>query len=60
MRSKKIEREWLSVKESEIWDLPNEGSQILLALSLSYMNLKPAVMQTQHLGMRFFFFFVLG
>ncbi|KAJ6960659.1 disease resistance protein RGA4 [Populus alba x Populus x berolinensis] len=45
MRSKKIEREWLSVKESEIWDLPNEGSQILPALSLSYMNLKPAVKQ---------------
>ncbi|KAJ6867449.1 disease resistance protein RGA4 [Populus alba x Populus x berolinensis] len=46
MRSKKSEREWLSVKESEIWDLPNEGSQILLpALSLSYMNLKPAVKQ---------------
>ncbi|KAJ6880930.1 hypothetical protein NC652_034070 [Populus alba x Populus x berolinensis] len=56
MRSKKIEREWLSVKESEIWDLPNEGSQILPALSLSYMNLKLVVMQTQHLGMIIFFF----
>jgi len=45
MRSKKTVREWLNVKESEIWDLPNEGSRILHALSLSYMNLKPSVKQ---------------
>jgi Leucine-rich repeat (LRR) protein len=45
MRSKKTVREWLNVKESEIWDLPNEGSWILPALSLSYMNLKPSVKQ---------------
>ncbi|XP_052304195.1 putative disease resistance protein RGA4 isoform X2 [Populus trichocarpa] len=45
MRSKKTVSEWLSVKESEIWDLPNEGSRILPALSLSYMNLKPSVKQ---------------
>ncbi|KAJ6370862.1 hypothetical protein OIU77_001383 [Salix suchowensis] len=41
MRSKKTESEWLSVRDSEIWDLQDEGSQILPALSLSYMNLKP-------------------
>jgi len=45
MRSKKTVREWLNVKESEIWDLPNEGSWILPALSLSYMNLKQSVKQ---------------
>eukprot|EP00258_Populus_trichocarpa_P028503 XP_024444522.1 putative disease resistance protein RGA4 [Populus trichocarpa] len=45
MRSKKTVREWLNVKESEIWDLPNEGSRILHALRLSYMNLKPSVKQ---------------
>eukprot|EP00258_Populus_trichocarpa_P029128 XP_024445147.1 putative disease resistance protein RGA4 isoform X2 [Populus trichocarpa] len=43
MRSKKTVSEWLLVKESEIWDLPNEGSRILPALSLSYMNLMPPV-----------------
>ena len=43
MRSKKTVSEWLPVKESEIWDLPNEGSRILPALSLSYMNLMPPV-----------------
>uniref|UniRef100_A0A6M2F3M1 NB-ARC domain-containing protein n=1 Tax=Populus davidiana TaxID=266767 RepID=A0A6M2F3M1_9ROSI len=45
MRSKKTVSEWLPVKESEIWDLPNEGSRILPALSLSYMNLMPPVKQ---------------
>ncbi|XP_011021421.1 PREDICTED: putative disease resistance protein RGA4 isoform X2 [Populus euphratica] len=45
MRSKKTVSEWLPVKESEIWHLPNEGSRILPALSLSYMNLMPPVKQ---------------
>ncbi|PNS96618.1 hypothetical protein POPTR_017G127800v4 [Populus trichocarpa] len=45
MRSMKTANEWSRVKESEIWDLPNEGSWILPALSLSYMNLKPSVKQ---------------
>ncbi|XP_011001596.1 PREDICTED: putative disease resistance protein RGA4 [Populus euphratica] len=45
MRSKKTENEWLSVKQSVIWDLPNEGSPILLALRLSYTNLTPPVKQ---------------
>jgi hypothetical protein len=34
MRLKKNESEWLSMERSEIWDLQEEGSKILLALRL--------------------------
>jgi len=45
MRLKKHEDEWLCVKESEIWDLRQEGSTILPALRLSYINLPPHLKQ---------------
>ncbi|KAL9381294.1 hypothetical protein Peur_026951 [Populus x canadensis] len=45
MRFKRNEREWLSVKESEIWNLPDEGGTILPALKLSYNNLPPHLKQ---------------
>eukprot|EP00257_Ricinus_communis_P027825 XP_025015239.1 putative disease resistance protein RGA4 [Ricinus communis] len=46
LRLKRKESEWLSVKESEIWELPNEGSMnILLALRLSYNHLAPYLKQ---------------
>ncbi|KAB2057566.1 hypothetical protein ES319_A11G177600v1 [Gossypium barbadense] len=39
LRLKRRESDWLSVKESEIWELPDDGSGILPALRLSYDNL---------------------
>ncbi|XP_058079961.1 putative disease resistance protein RGA3 [Magnolia sinica] len=39
MRFKTDEREWLFVKESEIWNLPEEENGILPALKLSYYHL---------------------
>eukprot|EP00257_Ricinus_communis_P022835 XP_015582682.2 disease resistance protein RGA2-like isoform X1 [Ricinus communis] len=39
MRYKNGENEWLSVKESEIWDLPQDECSIMPALRLSYSNL---------------------
>ncbi|XP_058079948.1 putative disease resistance protein RGA4 [Magnolia sinica] len=39
MRFKTDEREWLFVKESEIWNIPEEESGILPALRLSYFHL---------------------
>nr|GMC68191.1 putative disease resistance protein RGA3 [Ipomoea batatas] len=39
MRFKKEEKEWLLVKESEIWNLPQGETCILPALRLSYHNL---------------------
>ncbi|KAJ6867327.1 disease resistance protein RGA1 [Populus alba x Populus x berolinensis] len=45
MRFKRNEREWLSVKESEIWNLPDEGGTIKAALKLSYNNLPPHLKQ---------------
>ncbi|KAA8547765.1 hypothetical protein F0562_004194 [Nyssa sinensis] len=39
MQFKSSEREWLSVKESEIWDLSGDENSILSALRLSYDNL---------------------
>ncbi|KAG5227346.1 disease resistance protein [Salix suchowensis] len=41
MRLKDSEDQWMAVKESEIWDLREEASQILPALRLSYTNLSP-------------------
>lgn len=46
MRLKKNESEWLSMERSEIWDLQEEGSKILLALRLSYTNLKSHLKQS--------------
>uniref|UniRef100_A0A6N2KEG6 NB-ARC domain-containing protein n=1 Tax=Salix viminalis TaxID=40686 RepID=A0A6N2KEG6_SALVM len=45
LRSKRTELEWLSVKESEIWNLPDECGRILPALKLSYNNLPPHLKQ---------------
>ncbi|KAG5227356.1 disease resistance protein [Salix suchowensis] len=45
MRLKNTEDQWMAVKESEIWDLREEASQILPALRLSYTNLSPQLKQ---------------
>ncbi|CAL5351689.1 unnamed protein product [Camellia sinensis] len=45
MQFKRSESEWLSVKESEIWDLPDDGSGILPSLTLSYEALRPHLRQ---------------
>ncbi|KAG5227229.1 disease resistance protein [Salix suchowensis] len=45
LRLKRSELEWLSVKESEIWNLPDEFGRILPALKLSYNNLPPHLKQ---------------
>ncbi|XP_058079923.1 putative disease resistance protein RGA3 [Magnolia sinica] len=39
MRLKTEERDWLLVRESEIWNLPEEDNHILTALKLSYYHL---------------------
>ncbi|XP_038988663.1 disease resistance protein RGA2-like [Phoenix dactylifera] len=39
MQSKSQEREWLSVRDSEIWDLQGAEDRILAALRLSYSHL---------------------
>ncbi|KAF9664018.1 hypothetical protein SADUNF_Sadunf17G0112500 [Salix dunnii] len=45
LRLKRSELEWLSVKESEIWNLPDECGRILPALKLSYNHLPPHLKQ---------------
>ncbi|XP_052488062.1 putative disease resistance protein RGA1 [Gossypium raimondii] len=42
---KSQESEWLRVKESEIWDLKDEGRRILGVLRLSYKHLPPYMRQ---------------
>ncbi|AES98679.1 putative P-loop containing nucleoside triphosphate hydrolase, leucine-rich repeat domain, L [Medicago truncatula] len=44
MVSMNEEKEWLDIKDSELWDLPHEKS-ILPALSLSYFYLTPTLKQ---------------
>ncbi|KAK2430218.1 putative disease resistance protein RGA1 [Trifolium repens] len=44
MRSRCQEKEWLEIKDSEIWTLPDENS-ILPALRLSYIYLTPTLKQ---------------
>ncbi|XP_060673817.1 putative disease resistance protein RGA3 [Ziziphus jujuba] len=39
LRSKSEEKKWVSVKESELWNLPQGESSILPALKLSYLHL---------------------
>ncbi|XP_058213632.1 disease resistance protein RGA2-like isoform X2 [Rhododendron vialii] len=39
LRFQRVESKWLSIKESEIWNLPQDGNPILPALRLSYYNL---------------------
>ncbi|QHO13922.1 Disease resistance protein [Arachis hypogaea] len=39
LRFKREEREWLYVKDNEIWTLPQDENSILPALRLSYLNL---------------------
>ncbi|KAJ1391661.1 Virus X resistance protein-like, coiled-coil domain [Sesbania bispinosa] len=39
LRFKREEREWLYVKESELWSLPQDENSVLSALRLSYLNL---------------------
>lgn len=41
MRFKNGEKEWLSVKQSKMWELEDEASNILHSLRLSYTHLKP-------------------
>ncbi|KAL4363063.1 hypothetical protein GQ457_04G021860 [Hibiscus cannabinus] len=45
LRFKSREIEWLRVKDSEIWDLEDEGSRILAVLRLSYQHLPPYMRQ---------------
>ncbi|KAI5559516.1 hypothetical protein BDE02_17G116400 [Populus trichocarpa] len=45
MRPKESEDQWIAVKESEIWDLREDASEILPALRLSYTNLSPHLKQ---------------
>ncbi|XVF71442.1 hypothetical protein PTKIN_Ptkin12aG0037700 [Pterospermum kingtungense] len=42
---KEGESEWLSIKESKMWELADEGSKVLSVLRLSYMHLKPHLRQ---------------
>ncbi|TYI56008.1 hypothetical protein E1A91_D11G180300v1 [Gossypium mustelinum] len=45
LHSKSQESEWLRVKDSEIWDLEDEGKRILAVLMLSYEHLPPYMKQ---------------
>ncbi|MFQ6642088.1 hypothetical protein Gotur_018625, partial [Gossypium turneri] len=45
LRFRSQESEWLRVKDSEIWDLEDEGSRILAMLRLSYDHLPPYMRQ---------------
>ncbi|XP_075498908.1 disease resistance protein RGA2-like [Primulina tabacum] len=45
MRFKSHESEWLAVKESETWNLPDHGNDIFPVLMLSYDNLSPQMRQ---------------
>ncbi|CAN6699444.1 unnamed protein product [Malus baccata var. baccata] len=40
MRSKYSTREWLSILQSKIWELPNEEEKIMSVLKLSFDNLR--------------------
>ncbi|KAM1155590.1 hypothetical protein ACFX13_027056 [Malus domestica] len=42
MRSKNSRREWSSILESKIWELPNEEEKIMSVLKLSFDNLTPS------------------
>ncbi|KAL0431359.1 UNVERIFIED_CONTAM: putative disease resistance protein RGA1 [Sesamum radiatum] len=45
MQFKRLESEWLAIRESEIWQLSDDENGILPALRLSYYNLAPAMRQ---------------
>ncbi|KAL0424038.1 UNVERIFIED_CONTAM: putative disease resistance protein RGA1 [Sesamum radiatum] len=45
MQFKSLESEWLTIRESEIWQLSDDENGILPALRLSYYNLAPAMRQ---------------
>ncbi|XP_051137090.1 putative disease resistance protein RGA1 [Andrographis paniculata] len=45
LRFQRTENEWLHVKESELWDLPQEETSILPSLRLSYHHLPLAFRQ---------------
>ncbi|XP_068343529.1 putative disease resistance protein RGA3 [Pyrus communis] len=42
MRSENSRREWSSILESKIWELPNEDQKIMSVLKLSFDNLTPS------------------
>ncbi|KAJ7943916.1 Disease resistance protein [Quillaja saponaria] len=45
LRFKNEEKEWVHVKESELWNLPQDESSVLPALQLSYFNLSMKLRQ---------------
>ncbi|XP_070662975.1 putative disease resistance protein RGA3 isoform X2 [Malus domestica] len=45
MRSKNSRREWSSILESKIWELPNEEEKIMSVLKLSFDNLTPSLLK---------------
>ncbi|XP_028754365.1 putative disease resistance protein RGA1 [Neltuma alba] len=45
LRFQSNEKEWLRIKESEIWNLPQEEDSILPAFRLSYLNLSAKLRQ---------------
>ncbi|KAM2419856.1 hypothetical protein EV1_026117 [Malus domestica] len=45
MRSKYSTREWLSILQSKIWELPNEEEKIMSVLKLSFDNLKSSFLK---------------
>ncbi|KAB2023364.1 hypothetical protein ES319_D06G013300v1 [Gossypium barbadense] len=45
LRFRSQESEWLHVKDSEIWDLEDEGSRIIAVLRLSHEHLPPYMRQ---------------
>ncbi|KAK9090803.1 hypothetical protein Sjap_023980 [Stephania japonica] len=45
LRFKDKESDWLAIKESEMWDIPEEGNDVLPSLRLSYKHLSSHLRQ---------------